>query len=58
MFLSRPKFLIFLISLVLAVMAVITHYGFFTVPVVAGNTFLILLLAYVILLAGNLFRKL
>jgi hypothetical protein len=55
--LSRPTFLIWFISTVLAVIVVLTTYGGVVIPAVspaiAGHTFEVLLLAYVLLWLGT-----
>lgn len=54
--LSAPTLPVFLISLVLAVLAVLVVYAGVKIPVVSGNAFITLLIGYVVLLAGNLFK--
>lgn len=54
--LSAPTFPVFIISLVLAVLAVLVAYAGIKIPVVTGNAFLTLLAGYVVLLAGNLLK--
>ncbi len=55
--LSRPTFVIWLISTILAVVVVLMVYGGIAVPVlspiVSGNTFEVLLIAYVLLWLGT-----
>jgi Na+-translocating ferredoxin:NAD+ oxidoreductase RnfD subunit len=55
--LSRPTFVIWLISTILAVVVVLMVYGGMAVPVlspiVSGNTFEVLLIAYVLLWLGT-----
>jgi hypothetical protein len=55
--LSRPTFVIWLISTILAVVVVVMVYGGIAVPVlspiVSGNTFEVLLIAYVLLWLGT-----
>jgi hypothetical protein len=55
--LSRPTFLIWLISTVLAVIVILMTYGGVVVPgvspAIAGHTFEVLLLAYVLLWLGT-----
>jgi hypothetical protein len=57
MMLSRPTFVIWLISTILAVVVVLMTYGGIVVPVispiVAGHTFEVLLIAYVLLWLGT-----
>jgi hypothetical protein len=54
--LSAPTFPVFIISLVLAILAVLVAYAGIKIPVISGNAFLTLLLGYVVLLAGNLLK--
>lgn len=54
--LSPPTQVVFFISLLLAVLALLTAYANVTIPVVSGHAFETLLLAFLLLLAGNLFR--
>jgi small-conductance mechanosensitive channel len=54
--LTPPTRLTFIISLVLAILALLVHYAHVAVPVVSAHVFETLLIAYVVLLAGNLFR--
>ena len=56
--LSSPTLPVFLVSVALAVLVVAVRYGGVSVPFVNSNLFEVLGLAYVILLAGNLFRSL
>ena len=60
--LSRPTFVIWLLSTVLAAVVVLMVYAGITVPVlspiVAGHTFEVLLVAYVILWLGTVFTGL
>ena len=55
--LSRPTFVNWLLSTVLAVVVVLLVYGGIVIPVispiVAGNTFEVLLLAYILLWLGT-----
>lgn len=57
---SRPTFAIWLISTILAVVVILLVYAGVTIPVlspiVAGNTFEVLLLAYILLWIGTTFR--
>lgn len=55
--LSPPTQLVFLISLLLAVLALLAAYTTLAIPVVSGHTFETLLIAFLLLLAGNLFRN-
>ncbi len=55
--LSRPTFLIWFISTILAIIVLVMTYGGVVIPVVspavAGHTFEVLLLAYVLLWLGT-----
>jgi uncharacterized membrane protein YeaQ/YmgE (transglycosylase-associated protein family) len=56
-FLTPPTVPIFVISLVLAVLALLVHYVGLRIPIItAANVFDVLAIAYVVLLAGVLFR--
>jgi hypothetical protein len=50
---TPPTQLTLLISVVLAILAAILHYANISLPLVDGHHFALLLLAYVVLLAGN-----
>ncbi len=52
--LSPPTTAVFVISLILAVLAVIGT--FVAIPVISANAFWVAIIAYVILAIGNLFR--
>jgi hypothetical protein len=52
--LSPPTTAVFVISLILAVLAVIGT--FVAIPVISANAFWVAVIAYVILAIGNLFR--
>jgi hypothetical protein len=54
--LSPPTQVVFFLSLLLAVLALLAQYAAVSIPVVSGHTFETLLLAFLLLLAGNLFR--
>lgn len=54
--LSAPTTPVFLISVVLAILAVLGHVT--TIPIVSGNQLWIALLAYVVLLVGNVAKGL
>jgi hypothetical protein len=56
--LSAPTVPIFLISVILAGLAVAVKYLGVSVPYVGGHLFETLLAGYAVLLAGNLFRGL
>lgn len=51
---STPAFLTVLVSLVLAVLAALSHYVTGSMPIVGTHTFGLLLLSYVVLMAGIL----
>ncbi len=53
--LSAPKVITFIASVVLALVAVAIHYAHIKVPI-THTGFSILLVAYVVLAAGNVFR--
>ncbi|MGC2411016.1 MAG: hypothetical protein WA441_13750 [Methyloceanibacter sp.] len=52
--LSPPTTAVFVISLILAVLAVIST--FVAIPLVSANAFWVAIIAYVILAVGNVFR--
>ncbi len=54
--LSAPTLPVFVISVILAILAVLVVYAKVAIPVVTGNAFITLLVGYVVLLAGNLFK--
>lgn len=54
--LSAPSQLVFLVSVVIAVLVVLVRYAGISIPMISGNLFEALLIAYAILLAGNLLR--
>jgi uncharacterized membrane protein YeaQ/YmgE (transglycosylase-associated protein family) len=57
--LTPPTFLVFVISLVLAVLALLVHYAGLRIPIITpANAFDVLAIAYVVLLAGVVFRGL
>ena len=51
--LNAPTKMVFLISLVLAVLALLGAWVI-SIPVISGNAFLVMLVAYVVLAAGNI----
>lgn len=53
--LTAPSLAVFLISIVLAVLGIIGVLGV-SIPLVSGNSFLLLAIAYGVLLFGVLFR--
>jgi hypothetical protein len=55
--LKPPSVLVFGISLVLAVLALLVHYAHVSVPIInASRVFDVLAIAYVVLMVGVLFR--
>jgi len=52
--LSPPTTAVFIISVVLAVLAIIGT--FVAIPVISANAFWVAIIAYIILVVGNLFR--
>ena len=52
--LSPPTNAVFIISLILAVLAVIGTFA--AIPVISANAFWVAIIAYVILAVGNVFR--
>jgi hypothetical protein len=54
--LTAPKNVTFIISVALAVIAAVLHYANIPIPGVTHSGFVILLLGYLVLLAGNVFR--
>jgi hypothetical protein len=52
--LTPPKQITFIISVVIAVIAVILHYTHIAIPHATVSNFLTLLIAYLVLLVGNL----
>ena len=57
--LTPPSFLVFVISLVLAIIALLVHYTTLRIPIVTpANAFDVLAIAYAVLLAGVVFRGL
>ena len=55
--LTPPSVLIFVISLVLAVLALLVHYGHMSVPIIgASHVFDVLTIAYVVLTIGVLLK--
>ena len=52
--LSPPTTAVFIISVVLAVLAIIGT--FVAIPVISSNAFWVAIIAYIILAVGNLFR--
>ena len=54
--LTPPSRAVFILSVLLAVLALLVRYAHISIPVVSHNTFETLLVAFLLLLAGNLFR--
>jgi hypothetical protein len=55
--LTPPSVLIFSISLVLAVLALMVHYAHVSMPIInASHVFDVLAVAYIVLMVGVLFR--
>jgi hypothetical protein len=56
--LTPPSIWIFAISLVLAIIAILVHYARIKVPIInPARVFDVLVIAYVLLVAGVLFRR-
>jgi hypothetical protein len=53
--LSAPKIITFVVSIIIAAVAVVIHYANLSIPHVHSG-FVVLLIAYLILAAGNLLR--
>jgi small-conductance mechanosensitive channel len=56
--LTPPSRAIFIISVLLAIIALLVQYFHAAIPMVSGHAFETLLIAFLLLLAGNLFRGL
>jgi hypothetical protein len=55
--LTPPSVIVFVISLILAALALLVHYAHVAVPIVnSGNVFDVLAIAYVVLMVGVLFK--
>jgi predicted tellurium resistance membrane protein TerC len=54
--LTPPSRAIFILSVLLAVLALLVRYAHFDIPVVSHYTFETLLAGFLLLLAGNLFK--
>ncbi len=54
--LTAPTAVVFFLSLLLAILALIAYFGGIAIPIIGGNTFISLLVAYVILVLGNIIR--
>ena len=53
--LSAPRIVTFIVSVIIAVVAIIVHYAQLSIPHVHSG-FVVLLVGYLVLAAGNLFR--
>jgi len=56
--LTPPTRVTFIISVVLAILALLVHYAHVSIPVVSAHVWETLLLAYLVLFLGNLLRGL
>jgi hypothetical protein len=56
MSLTPPSKLAFFLSVLLAILALLVRYAHVAIPVVSSHSFETLLVGFLILLAGNLFR--
>ena len=55
--LTPPSFVVFIISVILALLAVLMHYAHVSIPVIgAAHVFDVMTVAYVVLLIGVLFK--
>jgi hypothetical protein len=55
--LTPPSFIVFIISIVLALVAVLIHYAHVSIPIVgSAHVFDVLMAAYVVMLIGVLFK--
>ena len=54
--LTPPSFVIFIISVILALLAVLVHYGHVSIPIAGPRAFDVLTVGYVVLLIGVLFK--
>lgn len=54
--LSAPSQVTFLLAVLLAVLALLVRYAHAAIPVVVGHSFETMLIAFLLLLAGVLFR--
>ena len=54
--LTPPAQATFIVSIVIAVMAVVLHYAHIAIPHVTQTNFVTLLISYLVLLAGKLFE--
>jgi hypothetical protein len=51
---TPPNLITFAVSVVLALLAILAVYGGTSIPIVSGNAFLTLLIAWIVLVAGVL----
>ena len=56
--LTPPTQIVFFLSVLLAILALLVRYAHVAIPVVSDYTFETLLLAFLLLVAGNMFRGL
>jgi hypothetical protein len=56
--LTPPTRLTFMVSVVLVILALLVRYAHVSIPVVSAHVFETLLIGYLVLLVGNLFRGL
>ena len=56
--LSAPTLPVFLLSVILAVIALLVHYAGVSIPYVGKHVFEVLLIAYAALFAGNILKGL
>ena len=56
MTLSKPKTITFLISAVLGILSLLATYSGLRIPVVSGNAYIFMIIAWAVLVAGNLLR--
>lgn len=56
--LTPPTRVTFIVSVILAIMALLVQYAHVAIPVVSAHVFETLLIGYLVLLVGNLFRGL
>lgn len=54
--LTPPTKLTFILSVILVILALLVRYAHVSIPVVGAHVFETLLIGYLVLLAGNLFR--
>jgi hypothetical protein len=54
--LTPPSQLAFFLAVLLAVLALLVRYAHVAIPVVSAHSFETLLIAFLVLLAGNIFR--